>query len=91
MSFTAIADCPKCGDIGVHWLDEPMGPPSIEEWQKYYCELDRYRASIIAEIVDWTGNVVRRARSLPEPYPPRDESNFEVVRICKECGHRWGQ
>lgn len=29
--FTAVADCPKCGNIAVHWLAEPSRFPETGE------------------------------------------------------------
>lgn len=89
-TFTAVAWCPKCGDIGVHWLDEPMGSPTPEEWRNYNRQLDVYLASPMTEIQNFQGETIRQHHSSPKPLLPHDESTFEVIRICKECGHRWG-
>lgn len=32
--FTAVSDCPQCGHIDVHWLDQPAKTTSAD-WAKY--------------------------------------------------------
>jgi hypothetical protein len=88
--FTSIVDCPKCGDIGVHFLDEPMPAPTSDDREQYARDLCAHMADPGDQIMSWGGEVVRLIGGTPPPRPPVDESIFEVMRVCKECGHRWG-
>ena len=87
--FTAITDCPRCGLIAVHWLDQPRRATE-QQWADYRQAMADYDPSDTDEtvIMNWSGQVVRRVATNPAPTPPRDEI-FTVARICRDCGHRW--
>lgn len=36
MSFSAVADCPKCGSLDIHWLSEPkLRPQPSDPFMEY--------------------------------------------------------
>lgn len=89
-SFTAVAECPSCGDIGVHWLDEPrLATP--EEWDEYERRVIdyEYEPHDTEKVVTWGGRTVREIPVQRAPKPPLHE-HFTVARICRSCAHRWG-
>ena len=73
--FTASADCPKCGVIDVHWLDEPRpmlndGSP-LALFQRSVDDMMYMMSMGGGSMFDMPGTV--------------------VARICTKCEHRWGQ
>lgn len=78
--FTATADCPHCGIIDVHWLDEPRfeAPRDDSPSAKAFREINRS----LAFVAQLQGGSPRR-----EFDPP----GTVVARICRGCGYRWGQ
>lgn len=86
--FTAVTDCPKCGAVDVHWLDEPKRV-TAEQWAEHKAAVAEYDPSKV-EIVGWSGEVVQTARLASPPQPPRNEK-WPVARVCTACGFRWGQ
>lgn len=90
--FSAVSRCPACSYIGIHYLDEPIIASddelalydiALEEWEDSPDKGDPVYAWGEAEPVRYMGGK-------PKPKPPVDESEFEVMRICVVCGHRWG-
>lgn len=88
--FTAVADCPRCGEIAVHWLDQPRRATQ-QEWDDYERAMDEYDpfAGDSTRIVAWSGDPVRTVTANPAPNPPLDE-RFTIARVCRSCSHRWG-
>lgn len=80
--FEAYTDCPKCGQLDYHLLRAPKPPPADIEMQHWR---DRQAT---AEVQTWGSYSTRTIDTSPPP--PVDESQFEVIRICK-CGNEWGQ
>lgn len=86
--FTAVACCPSCCDVAVHWMQEPRLQPEVEtsaekSARKTY-ELMRNINSL--SIMTFQGEVRREG---PPPY--YDPPDSTVARVCKTCKHRWGQ
>ena len=79
--FEAYTECTKCGRLDHHLLREPKPAPSEADMAEWH------RTSETFTIEQWGSGV---ARTETWPPPPVDESQFEVVRICK-CGNEWGQ
>lgn len=80
--FTAVADCPACGNVGIHRLTEPRREPAGDE------PVDRVRRKIDMMLM-YMGQFDERGRyALQEPY---DHPDAMVARVCNRCGYRWGQ
>ncbi|WP_280371124.1 hypothetical protein [Nocardia wallacei] len=79
--FTAVTTCPQCHLLDVHKMRSPKPAPTAAEMQAWR---DRVTTT---EVKLFGGRTVRTHYS---EQPPRDESAYEVVRICR-CGHEWGQ
>ena len=80
--FTAVADCPACGNVGIHRLTEPHQEPTGDE------PADRVRRKIDMMLM-YMGQFDERGRyALQEPYDPPEAT---VARVCNRCGYRWGQ
>lgn len=90
-AFTALADCPKCGSLDIHWLDEPMPKPDSDAILAYEREYQKWSNNPGDRIVAFGGGTVRHVGGYPQPRGLRDESRFEVMRVCVSCKHRWGQ
>ncbi|AID58905.1 hypothetical protein PBI_GAIA_86 [Mycobacterium phage Gaia] len=86
--FTAIADCPKCGRVAVHWLDSPRHPTE-QDWADYERAMREYDPFEECLVRNWAGDVVKRMPAIPPPKRPVDEDG-SVTRVCVDCGHRWG-
>lgn len=80
--FEAYSECPKCGRLDHHLLREPNPAPTEAEMQEW-----EQRREFV-EIRTFGSHAVRRDEVGPPP--PVDESQFEVIRICK-CGNEFGQ
>lgn len=91
MTFTAVADCPECGSLDVHWLDGPMPKPTAEDIAGYEAAYADFLWNPGTPIVAWGGQVMRRVGGYASPKPLVDESVFEVMRVCRSCNYRWGQ
>lgn len=87
--FSAADQCPECGVIAVHYLDEPA-LLTDQEIAAYEIALEDFEENPGTAIEMFGGGVVRYVGGSPKPAPLIDESVFEVMRICAECGHRWG-
>lgn len=87
--FTAIDSCPKCGDIAVHWLDEPR-IPTQDECDRYGQQKRDWATEPSGIVTNWSGQVVKTVGRNPFPVKPVDESEATVVRVCRACGQRWG-
>lgn len=87
--FTAVACCPSCCDVAVHWMQEPRLRPEIEtpveEAQRKTYELMRNINTL--SISTFAGGTV--TREVPSPY--YDHPGSTVARVCNRCGYRWGQ
>ncbi|AEK09138.1 hypothetical protein FGG23_gp042 [Mycobacterium phage Ibhubesi] len=70
--FTACADCPECGVVDVHWLEEPRHAPEGDTPVE------------IAQLM------IARSYALLG-FNWFDQPGSVVVRVCRNCGHRWGQ
>lgn len=79
-TFTAVAECPRCRLLEVHRMRNPKPAPSDAELAAW--EQDRDTVTIQS----FGGSVL----TIDNPPRPRDESQFEVIRVC-QCGHEWGQ
>lgn len=87
MAFTAVVDCPECGDTNIHWLDEPVIATEEEYW-RYVDAMETWDPNRPVRVV---GDVqIHQWGGFPQPRTPTDERNFEVMRVCRECNHRWG-
>lgn len=79
--FTASTDCPECGVMDVHWLDgprfEPTDPTPVQIMNEH-----------LHEVSLMTSVIIGGRRIPPRLYDP---PGTVVARICKSCGHRWGQ
>ncbi|MFV8232360.1 hypothetical protein [Mycolicibacterium fortuitum] len=89
--FTASVDCPECGRIDVHWLDEPRfrpeNPTALQVAQQSIHSMAEFTSSFC--LVNFQGETVREDRkSVPRLYDP---AGTVIARICTSCGHRWGQ
>lgn len=84
-AFTAVSDCPSCGEIAVH----PWREPTLNDVRSPYD-----MGPGIAHVVAWCGNTIKTTGTLPptEELPwNRDDHNTitgMVVRQCK-CGQEW--
>jgi hypothetical protein len=89
--FTASTDCPECGVLAVHWIDEPKRATE-QQWAEYHAAMADYDpfGNDRVKHVAWSGQVVKTTETNPPPAPPRDEP-WSVARVCRGCGHRWGQ
>lgn len=101
-AFEAWTTCPKCRVTDFHVMREPLAPTDeqIAAWEKalsdWAIERDNYDASggDQTEIKMFSGNVFRTVRTgftKPRPPQPIDETEFDVIRLCTNCEHEWGQ
>lgn len=101
-TFEAWTTCPKCRVTDFHVMREPLAPADeqIAAWEKalsdWAIERDNYDASggDRTEIKMFSGNVFRTVRTgftKPRPPQPIDETEFDVIRLCTNCEHEWGQ
>ena len=74
--FTATTDCPDCGAVAVHWLEQPRQDPVYDDTP----------ASRVLRMADEISDSLAAAAGVHSIH--RDS---EVVRVCVRCGHRWGQ
>lgn len=77
--FTASTDCPWCGHLAVHWIDEPRfepcdGGPAFQAVRMINESID-YMAAI------WCATPKRRY----------DPPHTAIARVCVKCEYRWGQ
>lgn len=79
--FTAVAQCPSCGDLGVHWLSEPRRRPNpqTETPQQHAIRLMQESFNYLS---------LASGGNPGEPYEP---DTATVARICRNCKHRWAQ
>ncbi len=87
--FTANVDCPQCGCVAVHWLDEPRLRPDVETPQQGALRRINESIWLVAE-------TIRLAPDSGGPVPAGppcwyDPEGTVVARVCVSCGHRWGQ
>lgn len=101
-TFEAWTTCPKCRVTDFHVMREPLAPADeqIAAWEKalsdWAIERDNFDASggDRTEIKMFSGNVFRTVRTgftKPRPPQPIDETEFDVIRLCTNCEHEWGQ
>jgi hypothetical protein len=74
--FTATVDCPRCGTIDVHWLDNPKLRPD----EPTPLQMMQQSIHSMADIVSYG--------KTPRLYDP---PGAVVARICTSCAYRWGQ
>lgn len=83
--FEAMTQCPKCGQLDIHWMRPPKpkpmpGPVRVIEDGNYDDTLLAFMEKPRTfEVHRWDGMT------------GLDESMFEVMRVCRECSHEWGQ
>jgi DNA-directed RNA polymerase subunit M/transcription elongation factor TFIIS len=81
--FAAHIDCPHCGHMAVHWLDEPRLRPEVETAAEKGIRMINESIGLMA------------IYSLDRPTPPMrrwyDADGTVVARQCVKCGYRWGQ
>lgn len=81
--FEAYTDCPKCGHLDHHWLREPHTEPVPDV------------PGPASGVALWESLFANSVMPPLEPGPPRmrpnPEAAFEVIRICTNCQHEWGQ
>ncbi|AXQ64453.1 hypothetical protein L3Y19_gp084 [Gordonia phage Neville] len=97
--FKALKPCPRCGAWRVHRLAEPNpDPPNVVDNGEILCSADDINAEVYlgwatstTEIVGY-GNLQPTRTIKNGPRLDRfDERGFEVIRICPECAHTWGE
>ena len=88
--FTAVADCPACGCLDIHWLAEPRrkrvyGDTAVELGLRTINEALEVMSmiSLSPARVDGGGEYVAQSR-----YEPLEAT---VARVCKKCSYQWGQ
>ncbi|AIM41030.1 hypothetical protein PBI_SQUIRTY_83 [Mycobacterium phage Squirty] len=74
--FTASTDCPDCGVMDVHWLETPRFRPD-----------NPTPIQLMQESIHNMSSIVSYGKT-PRLYDPPGAT---VIRVCKSCGHRWGQ
>jgi hypothetical protein len=58
-------------------------------WQTTMHETEKKRQTVTADELEFTRNVLARAR-VPRPRNPRpSDENQEAEFVCLRCGHRW--
>jgi len=77
--FTASVDCPWCGHLAVHWIDQPRyelrdGGPAQQAMRMINESIDNMAAL-------WCSTPKRRY----------DPPGTVIARVCVKCGYRWGQ
>lgn len=80
--FTAWASCPRCGRNECHAIRPPRpapDPADVAAWER------EHGTEVIYE---WGKRDPVEVRHTPPQ--PVDESVYEVIRICGQCGHEWG-
>ena len=81
--FEAYTDCPKCQRLDVHWLRAPCTDPVPD------------RPDPPTGVALWSQLYANTALApvdlAPPPMKPNPEAAFDVIRICRSCGHEWGQ
>lgn len=88
--FSAVEQCPKCCAVAVHWLDEPQPKPTQADIIRWNEDWLKFQNDPGDALVSFGGGVVRYVGGYPRPRELRDESMFEVMRVCVACSHRWG-
>lgn len=76
--FTAVTDCPKCGVMAVHWLEEPRVAPAADD-DSPMVRMVRMWDQLATHFVFGDG------RGFFDP------PNCVVARVCTACEYRWGQ
>lgn len=101
--FSAVCQCPRCGELALHWLEKPvLRPPTVRRIQAEYrvaeSEVRAFGEPAYIRIVPTfspSGEI-----DLDEPDRWRyelshaDERAIEVWRRCRTsptCQHRWPQ
>lgn len=77
--FTASVDCPDCGVMDIHWIEEPRLPDELDEGTPVARAFARINAM---------GDMLA---ALQGQRPYYDLPGTTVARICKSCDYRWGQ
>lgn len=78
-SFSSVAVCPHCSAVDTHWLTEPRYAPTGDSpLARTYQQLNAVMEAF-STITSGTST------------PFFDEPEATVARICRSCGHRWGQ
>lgn len=77
--FSAVAMCPACAAVAVHWLAEPRFEPTGDT---PLAVAQRH----IAAMHDITNVIISTAPSMFY-----DDPNARVARVCRDCGFRWNQ
>ncbi|GEM_PF-4250451 len=101
-AFEAWTTCPKCRVTDFHVMREPITPTNeqIAAWEKalsdWAIERDNYDTSggDRTEVNTFSGSafrVIRTGFTKPRPEKPIDETEFDVIRLCINCEHEWGQ
>lgn len=87
--FSAVADCPACGCLDIHWLAEPRRKPVYDDSPtgqalRMINETRSVMSMFCMGIDDYgSGRYVAQRR-----YEPPEAT---VGRICKKCSFQWGQ
>lgn len=88
--FTSCQECPSCRTLATHWLSPPKPGPTPEQFLEWATRSEEFLKNPGLAVMAWGGCVVRRIGGFPQPEDLIDESMFEVMRVCVECKHRWG-
>lgn len=79
-AFVAATDCPWCGHVAVHWLDEPRFEGGRDDTPSG--KAMRMINDCIDAMAVCAGGSPRRRHELP---------GTVVARVCVKCSYRWGQ
>lgn len=88
--FTAVAMCPKCADVAVHWIKEPRRkPPGWDESPAG--KLSRRISDTVDYLMSFgIAEPIAEYRD-PEPPSPFEPDDATIARECRNCKHQWGQ
>ncbi|UVK63444.1 hypothetical protein SEA_AEGEUS_69 [Mycobacterium phage Aegeus] len=81
MTFRAWDSCPACGEFNVHWLE------TVDKVNEFILN-DIPRYPLIQQ--ETRGDVTYRYMSTGIQPIQRQLIDYEVMRVCRKCGHRWG-
>ena len=88
--FTAVADCPACGCLDVHWLAEPRrrpvyGDTPLDQILRRWNGMSETMSVLCIGLDEYGGS----GRYVAQPkYEPLEAT---VARVCKKCSYQWGQ